>query len=104
MTIQLNEANFEKEVLSSEIPVLVDFWAPWCAPCKTLGPIMDSIQEKVKGKAKICIVNVDENPELADKFGIRSIPTVITFKQGQNTDVFVGINHEITYLKSLNLN
>jgi thioredoxin 1 len=104
MAIQINETNFDKEVLKSDVPVLVDFWAPWCAPCKTLGPMMDTLHEKLKGKAKVCKVNVDENPDLANRYGIRGIPTVITFDQGKSTETIVGVNNEAAYLNSLKLN
>jgi len=104
MAIQINETNFEAEVLNSDVPVLVDFWAPWCAPCKTLGPVMDTLHDKLKGKAKVCKVNVDENPDLANRFGIRGIPTVMSFNQGKTTETIVGVSNESAYLKALNLN
>ena len=76
----LNVENFENEVTDSEVPVLVDFWAEWCAPCKALSPILDEISEELKGKIAVTKVNLDENQDLAMKYSIRSIPTLLLFK------------------------
>lgn len=81
---------FDHEVSSSTLPVLVDFWAPWCGPCKMLAPVLDELAGEMTGKVKILKVNVDEEPELASKFGVMSIPTVIAFKQGKATNKVVG--------------
>ncbi len=81
--ITLTSANFETEVLKSDIPVLVDFWASWCGPCKMIGPYIEEIAEAYKGKAKVGKVNIDEQNALASKYGIVSIPTLIIFKGGQ---------------------
>lgn len=81
--ITLTGNNFDDEVLKSEIPVLVDFWATWCGPCKMMNPIIAGIAEEYDGKIKVCKVNVDENPELAGRFKIFSIPTVIGFVNGE---------------------
>lgn len=91
MEIILTEQNFDAEVLQAELPVLIDFWAPWCGPCRMLAPAVAQIAEEYAGKAKVCKVNVDEAPELARRFGIMSIPTVLVFKGGQLTEKLVGL-------------
>ncbi len=83
MTVELNETNFENEVLKSSIPVTVDFWAPWCMPCRMMAPVLDEIASESEGKVKVCKVNVDENPALAQQYGIMSIPNFILFKNGK---------------------
>lgn len=89
-TNPITKATFEKEVTSSHIPVLVDFWAPWCGPCRMLSPVLDELAGELKDQVKIVKVNVDEEPELASKFGVMSIPTVIAFKQGKAVNKVVG--------------
>ncbi len=89
--IELNEANFEQEVLKSDIPVLVDFWAIWCGPCRMIAPIIEALAEEYAGKVKVCKVNVDENPNLAARFGIRAIPTLLLFKEGKVVEQLVGV-------------
>nr|4BA7_A Chain A, LBCA THIOREDOXIN [synthetic construct]4BA7_B Chain B, LBCA THIOREDOXIN [synthetic construct] len=88
--IEINDENFEEEVLKSDKPVLVDFWAPWCGPCRMIAPIIEELAEEYEGKVKFAKVNVDENPETAAKYGIMSIPTLLLFKNGEVVDKLVG--------------
>ena len=88
--ITLTTSNFEKEVLESDLPVLVDFWADWCGPCKMLAPTIEEIAKEYEGKVKVGKVNIDEFAQLAIKYGVASIPTVILFKDGQVVDKSVG--------------
>ncbi len=83
--------NFESEVKNSDVPVLVDFWAPWCGPCKMIGPVIEELAGEYAGKVKVGKVNVDDNQALAGQFGIRGIPTVMLFKGGQMVNSFVGV-------------
>ena len=87
----LTQDNFETEALKSSTPVLVDFWAEWCGPCKMLSPILDELAQEYDGKVRIGKVNIDEHQNLAVQFGIRSIPTLLLFKQGQVADQIVGL-------------
>ena len=87
---ELNSANFDGEVVQSDTPVLVDFWAPWCGPCRMMGPIVDAVAVKYAGRLKVGKVNVDEAGDLAGKFGIRSIPALMIFKGGAQVDMVVG--------------
>ncbi len=88
---------FEREVLSSDIPVLVDFWAPWCGPCRMLAPTIDELAEEFAGKIKVFKVNTDELPMLAMQYGIRGIPTVILFVNGDVADVKVGLQPKMVF-------
>ena len=83
MEVKVTTASFEQEVVKSDIPCIVDFWATWCGPCRMLGPVLSEIAEANEGKLKVCKVNVDEEPALAQQFGVMSIPLVILFKGGQ---------------------
>ncbi len=88
--VNVSVSDFEKEVVNSDVPVMVDFWATWCGPCRMVLPIMDQLADEYKGKAKICEVNVDEESELAAKFGVMTIPTIIVFKDGEIKDQVSG--------------
>ena len=89
-TIAVTEDSFEQTVLKSTLPVMVDFWAEWCPPCKMIGPIMEELAEEYDGTAVVTKINVDENPGLAQKYGVRSIPTILFFKDGEIKDQVVG--------------
>jgi len=93
--------NFEAEVLNSDKPVLVDFWAEWCGPCRTLGPLLEEVSEEIGDKALIVKVNVDENGELAQQYGIRGIPTMIFFKNGEAAKTLVGVQPKEEIKKTL---
>lgn len=94
-------ASFENDVLKADKPVLVDFWAEWCGPCRTLGPVLDEVATEIGEKAVIYKVNVDENGELAQKYGIRGIPTMIFFKGGEATKTLVGVQPKEEIKKTL---
>ena len=102
MSLELNESNFGQEVLESSVPVLVDFWATWCGPCKMMGPVLEEIAGEMDGKVKVCKVNVDDNPELAEKYGIMSIPNFIFFKEGKVAGQQVGAVPKESLVKMLN--
>lgn len=91
MEVNVNDENFKKEVLESELPCLVDFWAEWCMPCHMVAPTVEAIAKEYKGKLKICKLNVDEAPKTASSYGIMSIPTLAIFKNGKVVDKIVGV-------------
>ncbi len=101
-TREFTEANFEDEVLNASEPVLVDFWAEWCMPCRALGPTIDELATEYAGKARVGKVDTETNPSLAAKFGIMNIPTVILFKNGQVREKFVGLRGKKDFAASLN--
>lgn len=90
--LEITDENFEEEVLQGSVPVLVDFWAVWCAPCRTIAPVIDEIAETYGSKVKVGKVNVDDNSKIPNQYGIRSIPTVILFKDGQVAEQVIGAN------------
>ena len=90
-TVNVTQKNFEADILQSSTPALIDFWAQWCAPCRAVAPVLDDLAEKFQGKFVVGKVNVDETPDLASKFGILNIPTMIFFKDGQEVDRVVGV-------------
>ncbi len=91
LNMKTNTNNFEKEVLQSELPVLVDFFATWCGPCKMLGPVLDQVAKSHEGRAKVLKVDIDEDPELAERFGITAVPTLILFHRGQPVQKVMGM-------------
>ncbi|MEW5954027.1 MAG: thioredoxin [Bacillota bacterium] len=101
MAIELNEDSFENEVINSTQPVLVDFWAPWCGPCRSMAPILDDVSKEYEGKVKVVKVNVDHNRDLAQKFGVMSIPTLIMFKDGKVAGQMVGYTPKNVLAKKL---
>jgi len=89
--VHVNDVNFEEEVLNSEKPALVDFWAPWCGPCQPMGQIVEELAKKYKESTKIAKLNVDDGPQTANKYGVRGIPTLMLFKDGEIQDTIVGL-------------
>ena len=102
-TITLNKENFEATITGSASPVLVDFWAEWCGPCKMIAPVLAEVAAELDGKAVISKLNIDEAPELAARFGINAIPTLIVFKNGQPVTTLRGVQSKSAILKSLAL-
>ena len=100
--VTINDSNFEELVIKSEIPVLLDFWAPWCGPCKMLSPIVDELAQEYEGKWLIAKVNVDDCSEVPMKYGIRNIPTLLFFKGGEVKDKLVGSTSKAAIVEKLN--
>ena len=100
MALQLTDANFQSEVIDSDLPVLVDFWAEWCGPCKMIGPVIDQVATELDGLAKVGKVNVDDARELAVKYNVRSIPLLLFFKNGEVKDQIVGASVTKDQLKA----
>ncbi|MFB2877629.1 thioredoxin [Floridanema aerugineum] len=98
---QVTDSTFDEEVVESDVPVLVDFWAPWCGPCRMVAPVVDEIAEQYAGQVKVVKVNTDENPNVASKYGIRSIPTLMIFKGGAKVDMVVGAVPKNTLAQTL---
>ena len=90
MVIEVTNQTFEEEVINSDLPVLVDLWAPWCRPCLIIAPVVDKLAEKYNGRFKFCRLNVDENPQIAARYQVMSIPTLMFFKGGQVADTVIG--------------
>jgi thioredoxin 1 len=99
--IHVTDANFEEEVLKSNIPVVVDLWAEWCGPCRMIGPIIEELSVEFNGKAKMTKLDVDSNPNITSKYGIRNIPTVLFFKGGEVVDKQVGAVPKLVFVKKL---
>ena len=99
--VTITDANFESEVIKSNIPVLIDFWATWCGPCKAIAPIVEDLAKEYDGKIKIGKVDVDDNQQTAIKYGVRSIPTLLLFKEGKVNDMIVGAVPKMQIVKKL---
>ena len=100
--LRITEENFENEVLKSNIPVIIDFYADWCGPCKMMSPIIDAIAEELETKIKVGKINTDENINLAQKYGIMSIPTILIIKNGKIAKSFIGVTEKTTIIEGLN--
>ena len=101
MALEVTDATFDEVVLKSEKPVMVDFWAAWCGPCRMVGPIMEQLSSEYDGKATIAKVDVDANQEFAAKYGVRNIPTVLVFKNGEVVEKQVGVAPKTTYAQQI---
>jgi thioredoxin 1 len=98
---EITDNNFDTEVINADLPVLIDFWAPWCGPCRAIGPIVDELAKDYNGKLKVVKMNVDDNPLTPSKFGVRSIPNLLLFKNGQVKDQIVGAVPKQMFVKAI---
>ena len=101
MALEIKDSNFEETVLKSDKPVMVDFWAAWCGPCRMVGPIIDELSEEYDGKAIIGKIDIDSNQQYAAQFGVRNIPTVLVFKDGELVDRKVGVSSKNDYAEAI---
>ena len=101
MALEITDSNFEETVLKSDKPVMVDFWAAWCGPCRMVGPIIDELSEEYEGKAIIGKIDIDSNQQYAAQFGVRNIPTVLVFKNGELVDRKVGVSSKNDYAEAI---
>ena len=102
LEVEVNGSNFKQEVLESTVPVLVDFWASWCMPCRMLAPTVEKLAEENQGKLKVCKLNTDENQNIAAQYGIQGIPTLILFKEGKEVDRSVGVSSKQKIQEKIN--
>jgi len=102
MANNVTDSSFEEEVLKSDLPVVVDFWAEWCGPCRMLTPIIEEISKELQGKIKIFKMNIDENPNIPSEYGIRSIPTMMLFKNGEQIDTSIGVKPKNSLVEWIN--
>lgn len=101
MVLEVNEGNFEKEVLSSDLPVMVDFWASWCGPCRSMAPVIEQVADEFKGQIKVAKLNVDDNKDITQRYGIKGIPTLLFFQKGKVVAQEVGYSPKDSVVKKL---
>ncbi|MGH7819811.1 MAG: thioredoxin [Candidatus Binatia bacterium] len=99
---EVTDSNFENEVINSDLPVLIDFWAPWCAPCRAIAPVVDDLAKEYAGKLKVVKMNVDDNPLSPSRYGVRSIPNLLLIKNGQVKDQIVGAVPKANFVQAIN--